>query len=215
MNIKVAVTGGLILIVLLSLALFLIPAPEKESDVVSTSFEEKTDIAEITVKYPSLGYTEADEVLSEVVGEFVGDFKVAVEESGPSPSGRPYILVIEDQAVVESADTVGVLLLVYQDFGGAHGMPQLIGLNFYKDTGVQVSFEDVLARVNKTADMVAEGAISYFEETLGDSFFKDGAEVGEYNYKSFLIEGNTVTFYFQPYQVAAYALGPQEYTISY
>lgn len=215
MNIKTTVLAGLILIILLALALFFIPAPEKKAEISYNTFEERTDLAEIIVEYPSLGYEKVDTSLTSAVDAYVADFRASVEESGISPNGRPYILLIEDQGIVESAETVGMLLLVYQDFGGAHGMPQLIGLNFYKETGEQVSLGDMLALTSWTLVSVAEGASDHFSKTLGDSFFKEGAEAGEDNYASFLIEEDTVSFYFQPYQVAAYALGPQEYTISY
>jgi hypothetical protein len=218
MNMKTTVIGGAVLIVILALGLFLIPASEKKLDVADdgyTFFEEKTQAAEITVEYPSLENEKVDATLDTIVQDYVQDFKAAVQEIGDSPVGRPYILVIEDQEVYESPTTVGVLLLVYQDFGGAHGLPQLIGLNFDKETGEEILLSDVLALVDITLEDLAGGATDYFAELLGDSFFSEGAEAVEENFSSFVVSDGEVLFYFQPYQVAAYALGPQEYKIEY
>ena len=208
---------GAILIVVLLAGLFFIPAPEKKSQVEDgyTFFEEKTNLAEIIVEYPSLGYEKADAALDAVIDTFVEDFRSATKELGESPTGRPYVFVIEDQKVVESAETIGILLLVYQDFGGAHGLPQLIGLNFNKETGEEISLDNVLDVIDQDLQSLSEGAKAHFTEILGESLFVEGTEAKEENFMSFILEENEVTFYFQPYQVAAYALGPQEYKISY
>jgi len=215
---KTMVIGGGVLIIILALGLFFLPAPDKESEVEDdgyTFFEEKTQVAEITVEYASLENEKVDASLSSIINDYVVDFKAAVEEIGESPVGRPYILVIEDQEVYESETTLGVLLLVYQDFGGAHGLPQLIGLNFDKETGEEVLLSDVLALADMTLEELSEGATEYFMELLGDSFFDGGTDAEEQDFSSFVIDDGEVLFYFQPYQVAAYALGPQEYKIEY
>lgn len=218
MNMKTIVIAGGVLIIILALGLFLLPAPDKKSEIVDdgyTFFEEKTRTAEITIEYPSLENEKVDASLDSIVSDYVADFKIAVNEIGESPVGRPYVLIIEDQEVYESPTTVGVLLLVYQDFGGAHGLPQLIGLNFDKETGEEIVLSDVLSLTNLTLEELAEDATEYFAELLGESFFPEGAEAAEENFGSFIVDSGEVLFYFQPYQVAAYALGPQEYKIEY
>lgn len=214
---KNIVIGGAVLIVILALALFFIPKPEEESLAQDqyTFFEEKTDTAEIMVEYPSLPYERADISLQIIVNEYVAEFKSMVDEFGKSPTGRPYILIIEDQEIVESSTTVGILLLVYQDFGGAHGLPQFIGLNFNKETGEEVSLDTVLEITKQSLASLSEGASLHFAGILEEAFFPEGVEAEEENFSSFLLTENTATFYFQPYEVAPYALGPQEYKISY
>lgn len=212
MNIKSAVIVGAVVIVVLGALLYFIPAPKEPAYV---SYEVREDSYEIIVEYPALPYEAAQKNLEDIVGTFVGGFEEVVSEFGLSPTGRPYTLIVEDVEVAESRDTTGILLLVYQDFGGAHGLPQYVGLNFDKDTGEEVVLDDVLTLLEKSFEDVVTEVNTHFEEELGEAFFSEGAEAREENYSSFLINGNEVTFYFQPYQIAAYALGIQEYTFMY
>lgn len=212
MNIKNAVIGGGIIIVILGALLYFVPAPaEKEDPYIS--YEVREEAYEIMVEYPRLASVQAQESLENIIDTYVAGFEETVSDFGMSPTGRPYVLIVEDEEVVETQDTVGINLLVYQDFGGAHGLPQYIGLNFDKETGEELVLADVLELLDTTLEDVAALSTAHFEETLAESFFRGGAEPIEENYSSFLIREDGVTFYFQPYQVAAYALGIQEYTI--
>lgn len=215
MNLKASIIVGGVAVVVLALLLIFTPAPEKKQEAAFYTYTQNTDTAEIMVEYPYFGYEKADKKLEEIVQNFVGGFEEAVREIGPLPNGRPYVLVVEDEVTAETEDTVGITLLVYQDFGGAHGLPQFIGLNFYKETGEEVALSDVLTRIDLTLEELAQKTDAYFIEKIGEGYFAEGAEPVEENYQSFLIGENEVTFYFQPYQVAAYALGIQEYKISY
>ena len=214
MNIKSAVIVGGIIIVILGALLYFVPAPQ-EKEGLYVSYEVREDTYEILVEYPVLPYEQAQTSLEEIVSTYVKGFEETVQEFGKSPTGRPYLLIVEDAALVESQHTVGINLLVYQDFGGAHGLPQFIGLNFTKDGGEEVVLEEALSLLDTSLEDLAAEATLHFEETLGESFFREGAEPREENYSSFVIGDDEVTFYFQPYQVAAYALGIQEYSFSY
>jgi len=216
MTLKSGVIAGAVLIIILLLALFFIPAPEKSDPNENfIDFQEETQNTQIIVGYEKLENEKVSNALKVIVDGYVADFRQAAEEFGPSPTGRPYVLIVEDEEVFETDETIGVLLFVYQDFAGAHGIPRLMGHNFYKDTGEEVSLGDVLAISNWTLVAVAEGAEEYFTKKFGDSYFKEGIEAAEANYSSFLIKENEITFFFEPSRVAVYALGPQEYTISY
>lgn len=215
MNLKAVVIVGAIVVVVLALLLVFTPAPEKDESPQLYTYSQNTDTTEIMVEYPYFGYEKADEKLKEIVENFVGGFEEAVREIGPLPNGRPYVLVVEDEITTETEDTVGITLLVYQDFGGAHGLPQFIGLNFYKETGEEVTLSDVLTRIDRTLENLAQETDVYFTQKIGEGYFSEGTEPVEENYQSFLIGESEITFYFQPYQVAAYALGIQEYKISY
>lgn len=216
MSIKSTIILGGVLIIVLALALFFIPAPEKTSEEdLLVNFQEETQNTQIIIGYEKFGDEKIDANLAAIVDGYVAAFRETAEEFGESPSGRPYVLIIEDEEVVETDETVGVLLLVYHDFAGAHGLPRLLAHNFYKETGEEVSVGDMLAISSWTLVALAESTHDFFTEKLGDSFLTDGAEPSDANYKSFLIKEGEVTFFFEPYQVAVYALGPQEYTISY
>ncbi|MBL1433985.1 hypothetical protein COB87_000185 [Candidatus Wolfebacteria bacterium] len=204
------------LIVLLALALFIIPAPERsgtEDDFVV--FQEETRDTQIIIEYPVLDNKVAAARLTAIVDGYIADFNNTAKDIGPSSIGKPYLLIIEDVDFAETEKTEGVLLLMYQDFGSAHGISRLIGINFYKKTGETVSLEGVLDIGGKNLNSLSEEATVFFEEKLGEGFIKEGAEVADKNFESFFVKNNEIVFFFEASQVAVQALGPQEYTISY
>ena len=211
-----AVIGVGVLIVVLAIALFAIPAPERsdvEDDFIV--FQEETKDTQIIIEYPVLDNKVSAARLTAIVDEYIADFNNTVKDIGPSPVGKPYVLIIEDVDFAETEKTEGVLLLMYQDFGSAHGISRLIGINFYKKTGERVSVQEVLTIGGKNLNSLSEEATVFFEEKLGEGFIKEGIEADAKNFESFFVKNNEIIFFFEASQVAVQALGPQEYTFSY
>ena len=67
--------------------------------------------------------------------------------------------------------------------------------------------------IGMTLEQVSAAATSQLKAKLGDAMFEEGANTNPENFSSFIISNDKVTFIFQPYQVAAYAAGPQEISV--
>lgn len=207
--------AGAVLIVVLAVLLFVIPAPEKSPESQVVSYEEETATTTIDVTYKTFGISTIDTAFENVVDGYVRDFKAQAVTFGASPTNRPYVLAVEGQAYATTATTAGIQFLVYKDFGGAHGLPQLLGVNIDRESGEVVTLTETLERISLSLDELAQAAQTHFAQELGDSLYMEGLAPEEENFSSFLIASDAVTFYFQPYQIAAYALGAHELSIGY
>lgn len=107
----------------------------------------------------------------------------------------------------------------YNFEGGAHGLSQLLTLNFDKTTGKTLTLEDVLVPGYKVklnallqkALMNKAGCKDINE--LHDKGYLFSMEM--YPSSNFVIGKKGITFIYNPYEIAPYALGRIELTISY
>ena len=133
----------------------------------------------------------------------------------------PYTLDL-DCTVYQTEQMVSVSGVYYSFTGGAHPNTYLLGWNFDLDTG---EFFDAKALSDGTAlqDHVTEELIrqaccrAWEEDLLPEEMFWTDYESIIADWSSYAVafdeEGMTVAF--SPYELAAYAAGAQEFTISY
>ena len=102
-------------------------------------------------------------------------------------------------------------LIVSIYMGGAHPVSLVYGLNFDRATGRELTQEDALRMLDMSLEQVSAEAISELNAQFDEGvFFVEGAVAKPENYSTFAIDEGTVTFIFQPYQVAPYAAGVRE-----
>jgi len=108
----------------------------------------------------------------------------------------------------------------YEDFlGGAHGMNGIVGYNYYPETGEEIPLSDVIKDNDLLNDVLSDKLklkypdIEWFED-LKETFSKYGKEGSDYTY-NWVLENQGITFFFNPYEIAAYAYGRQTVTIPY
>lgn len=174
--------------------------------------KEVTATHSIDVKYPKFGIVTIDPKIEKVVNEIVKEFKTLT--ANPPDMASPLLeLTLDFDTPYIGPDIVSVEIVHTEYTGGAHPNSLSHGLNFDKATGRQLVLDDALRMIGLTLKQVSVAATAQLEERLGDVFFPDGADSNSGNFSSFLISADTVTFIFQPYQVAPYVAGPQ--TISF
>jgi Protein of unknown function (DUF3298) len=83
-----------------------------------------------------------------------------------------------------------------------------------------IELPDIFTDVGKSLDYISSKSVEQVLASLAsydaqDSFIKKGVEATESNYRTFTVDENGVTFYFAEYQVAPYAAGPQQSTVSW
>ena len=101
-------------------------------------------------------------------------------------------------------------LNLYQDMGGAHGLPIVVGLNYDAATGRELTQDDALRMTGLTLQQISTQALKELHQEFGESVFTEGAEPKSDNYRTFIVGPYNVTFIFQAYQVVAYAAGMPE-----
>ena len=125
--------------------------------------------------------------------------------------------VIEPKGVLtQAAWTVYIAEIDYYE-GGAHGINQRQIFNFINDTGVLIGLEDIF--VPGYEDQLNEILLQALCEKVG---VEDIHRLHENGYlfsmdmfpaKNFILNNETITFIYNPYEIASYDKGSTELTL--
>lgn len=210
--------AAVFLVVAVALAAYFIsprlPFSEEEPQEVqqpvpvrTETLAEKTDAYSIDMKYPQFDIPAIDIKIKAGVDAFVEEFKKeATERKG---TDVPYELTSSFAGTYVDNEIISTRLTVSRFTGGAHPGTFVYGLNYAKDTGKEIGLKSVLALIGATLTQVSEHSSAELKKKLGDSFIPQGATPTEENYWMYSINDKGVTFIFNEYQVAPYAVGPQ------
>lgn len=181
-----------------------------DSDVELTieALREQGPQYSIDVEYCQVGLS-TDTFVKQIVDAEVASFKNAAQGQPPLASGR-YSMSGSCDAAYVSTQVVSYHLTLYKNLGGAHGASRINGLNYDRATGRELTLDDALSMVGLSLTQVAEQAAVQLSTKQGLVPFPEGASADAKNYQTFLIGADRVRFFFQEYQVASYAEGPQE-----
>lgn len=122
-----------------------------------------------------------------------------------------------EQAFVRRADTkvLSILHNGYTYTGGAHGFPYYWGESYDVATGELLSLSDVVTKKDGLSDLIwKELSEVYLDEIWnGEADLDDWIEAEDVI--SWTLDYNGITFYFNPYDLAAYAYGRQQITLTF
>lgn len=220
----IALISGLVLIVILAIAMLSykeasapveldetpVSTENKNDKIEIVSIDEETDALAIDTEYPTVGVKAINDNLRMFVEDKITEFKK--NTGGFSIPGRQNILTIKVLDVYREDEIISVKFSIYSDTGGAHGLGVITGKSFDRNTGQELFVEDALAMTGETLWSLSDKTLAHFREEIGEVLFEDGLSPQTENFKDFTIGKEEVTFYFSPYQIAAYALGPQEFS---
>ncbi len=111
----------------------------------------------------------------------------------------------------------------YDYAGGAHGYNYFDSVNFDVQTGEEMVLEDVIKDINSLPEILAKELtekyqdIVFFTDPLSDAF-KEYISPTDSSYTpafTWTLDYEGVTFYFSNYEIASYADGLQQVTVSY
>ncbi len=171
--------------------------------------DEKTSTYMIDAQYPHFGIATIDTKIDKIVNDAITEFKT-LPPNPPEMSSPQNELTIRFDSSYIGDDVISFKLIVSEYTGGAHPNSIFSGLNFDRESGRQLLQGDAFKMIKRTAQQVSVSATAQLKAKLGETMFEEGANTNSENFSSFLISEKKVTFIFQPYQVAAYAAGPQE-----
>jgi hypothetical protein len=174
------------------------------------SIKEDTASYSIDVEYRHFGNPVVDAKVEAEVQKAVAAFRTDAANFDPTVESRPYTFDGEVADFNSGGSIVSQRINLYQDTGGAHGMPIVLALNYDAVTGEEITLDNALSLIGYSLQTVADSALAQLKREFGESVFLDGATAKPENYSTFIVGPDNVTFIFQAYQVVAYAAGMPE-----
>ncbi|OGG54242.1 hypothetical protein A2851_01070 [Candidatus Kaiserbacteria bacterium RIFCSPHIGHO2_01_FULL_53_29] len=177
--------------------------------ITTANVQEETPQYKIDVQYPQFGMPVIDAQIKKNVDETITEVK-GFPANPPDLSSPQNELTMRFDSAYIGPDVISVKLIISQYTGGAHPNTLFSGLNFDRASNQQLLQDDAFKMIGLTVAQVSVAATEQLKSKLGEGMFTEGANSNPGNFSSFVISAEKVTFIFQPYQVAAYAAGPQE-----
>jgi uncharacterized protein YecT (DUF1311 family) len=214
------------LLALLVPALFAALPAEAAVPVETVKIEKSTDTVEIDIAYPRTGVAVIDRTFADWVNGMVTDFEKGAaedfasfkEDNGELP---PWTYSLDLGFEVPRNDD---RMLVF-DFdesifqGGAHPNHDIVTFNFMMPDGWQVYLPEIFDG-KRALDKISALAVARLDKEIGGpdgmsdpDWIRTGAGPQWSNFQDFLLLDDKLVIRFPPYQVAAYAAGPQKVEI--
>lgn len=172
----------------------------------------------ISLSYPRLCDPLFDGTVQYVAEMLADNFEGQVDdvESARPGVSRGYQMELQGNSLFANDRLASVLLGAYVDTGGAHGTILFYSVNVDRSNQHRLQLADIFDSNTEYLDYIAARARSELASILGaESVFLKGLAPTESNFRVFTLNDSSITFHFPPYQVAAYAAGPQSVTIPY
>jgi len=183
--------------------------------VATKKLTAKSKDYDISIAYPVTGVKPVDDDVLAWAKSTMAEFKD--DSADRDPSEHAYYFEVTFQVKRNDGKVFAVLFDEYTDTGGAHPNHDYYAANYYMPDGWRIYLPELLdgsrglKRVSAlaTADLVKR--IGTGNDALSDpDTIKTGAAPDWNNFRSFILEPNAIALYYPPYQVAAYAAGPQD-----
>ena len=195
------------------------PLPVADGEITRS-----TNSYEVEAHYPRTGLAAIDDAIEGHVDGAIADFvKTAEEDLSSAGGGEPledlrYGLDIGYDTARNDDSLFAVLFSQSVATGGAHPNHYFASFNFLRPDGWRVFLPEIFdARGLKR---ISELAVADLTEQLAGpdgmsdaDWIKDGAGPSWDNFADFVLLPESLVIHFPPYQVAAYAAGPQEVEI--
>ncbi|MBS0469686.1 MAG: DUF3298 domain-containing protein [Proteobacteria bacterium] len=199
-----------------ALALFLpalasaagLPVTKKVDKLKSRDFD-------ISIAYPLTGNKAIDGTIRAFVARSIADFRGYGADR--LPDERAYSLDTTYEIERNDGKIFAVVFSEYLDTGGAHPNSDYKTFNFSVPSGAEVFLPEIVdgsAGIDRVSKLAVAGlirAIATGPDSLSDAdSIRRGAAPLADNFKHFVLLADRLHILFPPYQVAAYAAGPQE-----
>jgi uncharacterized protein YecT (DUF1311 family) len=188
-------------------------SPAVALEATEKKIDDKSAVHELTLAYPQFGVPAIDAELESFAREKADEFKAYLAERGEQD--QPYSAQLE-YTIARNDDQVLAILFSYSHYlGGAHPNMNQYGYNYVMPAGSRVYLPELFTK--EGFKRVSELAIADLKPRLtGPDGMSDVSQIelgaGPYadNFEAFVLGKDELAIYFDAYQVAAYAAGPQE-----
>jgi uncharacterized protein YecT (DUF1311 family) len=173
---------------------------------------------EISVAYPLTGNRAIDTTLKDYANRSVADFRTMSPDR--SAGEHAYTLDTKFDVARNDGKIFAVVFSLYLDTGGVHPNADYKTFNFTLPNGQEVLLPEIvdgqpgIARISRLAVARLTRDIGTGDGAMSDAEWI-GRGAGPYadNFRNFVWLSDKLHILFPPYQVAAYAAGPQEVSI--
>jgi len=182
---------------------------------------------DIEIVYPYVASLDNfNQLVKDIVDKQLNDFKTfslendtAVKETDPvdyEKYPRSYYLSIGYEKGQIDDNIASVVLIVETFTGGAHGAHYPISVNYDVKNKKEIKLADLFLGQDNYLQKISDYCIANLtiqmkqrveQQYIDYQWIKEGAGPKEENYSIFLIDKDSIKFYFPEYQVAAYAVG--------
>lgn len=123
-----------------------------------------------------------------------------------------------ESVMVRRADSriTSLLFEGYYYSGGAHGYSYYLAETYDSQTGKRLELDDVVTDIDALPELIKEQLLTYYDSVqfygdldLSDYFTNNDITI------TWTLDYNGISFYFSPYEIADYASGRQNVTISF
>lgn len=176
----------------------------------------------MVIDYP-LAIVERDLLVETTVDSFVqqtrGDFLNAFMESGAPDTMMisSWTMDVSHTEYQHSEQVFSLKFDIYTYTGGAHGLTVFSTYTFDLEKGQVLTLDDLFLPESNPLETLAPLAQAALREQLGAdadiAWIDEGASPDPINYSDFVLTEDALLIFFEPYQVVAYAYGPQTVTL--
>jgi uncharacterized protein YecT (DUF1311 family) len=187
-------------------------APAATLKVTERKITEQRDKFEIEYAYPHTGVPAIDRTIEGWVKQEAKTF-AGYQNEEPSPVGK-YTGEISYEILRNDGKMFAVLFVNGTYTGGAHPNANFTAFNFMLPDGADVEIGEVFT--NAGIEKISKLAIASLKRDIvephgGDAdWIAKGAAANGANFRNFILKPDELEIHFDAYQVAAYAMGPQE-----
>jgi uncharacterized protein YecT (DUF1311 family) len=188
-------------------------AQPQQGAVVERNLSEHVDTYELSFVWPQVGIATIDAALSEWVQGELNSFKRLAARH--TPQERPYSAQLRYTLARNDEAAVSVLFKYSIYTGGAHPNLTQSSFNFLMPDAAQVYLPDLLGDdgIQRVSDFAIADLTARLTGPNGMSdvnWIRAGAGPSADNFATFELLTDEIVLDFDPYQVAAYAAGPQQ-----
>ena len=198
----------LLVLCLLALALPAHAAALTERDAV---ISRQNDKIQIRVHYPETGNAKVDADVAEWARQLVDTFQTTYGEE-PDLS-VPYELESTYSSTHASPSVLSIVWKTASYTGGAHGNLEISSTTYDMKTGALIDLYDVFGNLDVALDQMSRYSAKVLARSLGDMYngdmLRSGTAPEAENFSTFALIPAGIRIFFQPYQVAPWAAGPQ------
>lgn len=190
--------------------LALLPAQAAGLRVSERTIKEEKRTHNIEFHYPQTGQQKIDKVIADFATKLAREFAEAGAKDGPSQIG-PWSAELNYEVARNDGRVFAVSFVYYTFSGGAHPNNAFYTFNFLLPSGDDVRVYELFTPEGiKRISKISIEQVNANLDGAGSDWLEKGAGPNASNFDDFILLPNELAIYFDSYQVAAYAAGPQE-----
>lgn len=188
-------------------------------EIVSESNAVNDDRYQMNIDKPRTGVESVDSRIDALIQHEQEAFLKSIDGI-TLPEGFSYEFQVHYQVVDYSDQIKTFVFEFYQYTGGAHGLPYTITMTVDFEHEEVLDLSQIFAPgtdyLITLSDLAITDLLGRDDGMMGDEqWVREGASAKTENFKRFALSSEGLIIYFDVYQVAPYAAGPQQVTISY